>query len=63
MITRKYVVWDITRDISAVKMLRFSLEVMSMDRIRNEHIRGTEDDRYFGEDRLRWFRHVQWRDG
>ncbi|KAF7669562.1 hypothetical protein LDENG_00173740 [Lucifuga dentata] len=37
-----------------------------MDRIRNEHIRGTAHVRYFGdkvrEARLRWFGHVQRRD-
>ena len=48
-------------------MLRFSLK---MDRIKNEYIRGTAhvgDFGYFGEKvretRLRWFGHVQRRDG
>ena len=47
-------------------MLRFSLGVTKMDRIRNEYIRGTAHVRCFGdkarEARLRWFGHVQRRD-
>ncbi|KAF7655665.1 hypothetical protein LDENG_00052730 [Lucifuga dentata] len=47
-------------------MLRFSLGVTRMDRIRNEYIRGTAHVRCFGdkvrEARLRWFGHVQRRD-
>ena len=49
-----------------MKMLRFSLGVTRMDRIRNEFIRGTAHVRRFGdkvrEARLRWFGHVQRRD-
>ena len=45
-----------------VKMFRFSLRVMRMDRIRNEEIRGTEHVRCSGEKvreaRLRWFGRV-----
>ncbi|PME06485.1 hypothetical protein A8A06_13560 [Escherichia coli] len=47
-------------------MLRFSLGVTRMDRIRNEYIRGTAHVEKFGdkvrEARLRWFGHVQRRD-
>lgn len=47
-------------------MLRFSLGVTRMDRIRNEHIRGTAQVGQFGdkvrEARLRWFGHMQRRD-
>ena len=47
-------------EVAEVKMLRFSLGVMRMDRIRNEYIRGTAHVRCFGEKfTLRWFRHVQ----
>ncbi|KAI5108713.1 hypothetical protein C0J45_0110, partial [Silurus meridionalis] len=49
-----------------LKMLRFSLGVTTMDRIRNEFIRGTAHVGRFGdkvrEVRLRWFGHVQRRD-
>lgn len=44
-------------------MLRFSLGVMRVDRIRNKYIRGTAQVGWFGdkarEARLRWFGHVQ----
>ena len=49
-----------------LKMLRFSLGVTRIDRIRNEYIRGTEQVGKIGdrarEARLRWFGHVQRRD-
>ena len=49
-----------------LKMLRFSLGLTRMDRIRNEHIRCTASVRSFGdkvrEARLRLIRHVRWRD-
>ena len=44
------------------KMLRFSLGVTRMDKIRNEYIRGTAQVERFGEKmreaRLRWYGHV-----
>ncbi|KAK3556504.1 hypothetical protein QTP70_008303 [Hemibagrus guttatus] len=47
-------------------MLRFSLGVTRLDRIRNEFIRGTAHVGRLGdkvrEDRLRWFGHVQRRE-
>ncbi|KAK2891510.1 hypothetical protein Q8A73_017175 [Channa argus] len=50
-------------EVAELKMLRFSLGVTRMDRIRNEDIRGTAHIRCFGdkvrEARLRWFGHVQ----
>ena len=53
-------------EVAEMKMLRFSLGVTRMDRIRNEHVRGTAHVRRFGdkvrEARLRWFGHVQRRD-
>ena len=53
-------------EVAEMKMLRFSLGVTRMDRIRNEYIRGTAHVRGFGdkvrEARLRWFGHVQRRD-
>lgn len=43
-------------------MLRFSLRVSRLDKIRNEYIRGTTHVRYFGDKvrkaRLIWFGHV-----
>jgi hypothetical protein len=49
-----------------MKMLRFSLGVTRMDRIKNEYIRGTAHVERFGdkarEARLRWFGHVHRRD-
>ncbi|KAF3701774.1 hypothetical protein EXN66_Car017462 [Channa argus] len=51
------------QEVAELKMLRFSLGVTRMDRIRNEDIRGTAHVRCFGdkvrEARLRWFGHVQ----
>ena len=53
-------------EVAELKTLRFSLEVMRMDRIRNEYIRGTAQVGQFGdkakEAKLRWFRHVRRRD-
>ncbi|XP_048056909.1 uncharacterized protein LOC125274573 [Megalobrama amblycephala] len=53
-------------EVAELKMLRFSLGVTRMDRIRNEYIRGTAHVRCFGdkvrEARLRWFGHVQRRE-
>ncbi|KAK3539337.1 hypothetical protein QTP70_001209 [Hemibagrus guttatus] len=54
------------RQESELKMLRFSLGVMRLDRIRNEYIRGTAHVGRLGdkvrEARLRWFGHVQRRE-
>ncbi|KAJ8375265.1 hypothetical protein SKAU_G00058450 [Synaphobranchus kaupii] len=51
-------------EVAELKMLRFSLGVTRMDKIRNEYIRGTAHVGQFGqkvrEARLRWFGHV-WR--
>ena len=53
-------------EVAENEMLRFSLGVTRMDRIRNEYIRGTAHVRCFAdkarEARLRWFVHVQRRD-
>ncbi|KAI5100192.1 von Willebrand factor A domain-containing protein 5A isoform X4, partial [Silurus meridionalis] len=53
-------------EVAELKMLRFSLGVTTMDRIRNEFIRGTAHVGCFGDKvrkaRLRWFGHVQRRD-
>ncbi|KAI5628469.1 receptor tyrosine-protein kinase erbB-3 precursor [Silurus asotus] len=53
-------------EVAELKMLRFSLGVTTMNKIRNEFIRGTAHVRCFGdkvrEARLRWFGHVQRRD-
>lgn len=50
-----------------LKMLRFSLGVTRLDKIRNDYIRGTAHVHQFWgearEARLRWFGHVQRRDG
>ncbi|KAI5086783.1 hypothetical protein C0J45_23013, partial [Silurus meridionalis] len=50
-------------EVAELKMLRCSLGVTTMDRIRNEFIRGTVPVGRFGdkvrEVRLRWFGHVQ----
>ena len=49
-------------EMAELKMLRFSLGVTRMDKIRNEYIRGTAQMGRFGEKtreaRLRWYRHV-----
>ncbi|KAK3505645.1 hypothetical protein QTP70_004655, partial [Hemibagrus guttatus] len=53
-------------EVAELKMLRFSLGVTRLDRIRNEYIRGTAHVGRLGdkvrEDRLRWFGHVQRRE-
>ncbi|KAK3572671.1 hypothetical protein QTP86_004033 [Hemibagrus guttatus] len=53
-------------EVAELKMLRFSLGVTRLDRIRNEYIRGTAHIGRLGdkvrEARLRWFGHVQRRD-
>ncbi|KAK3556567.1 hypothetical protein QTP70_010634 [Hemibagrus guttatus] len=53
-------------EVAELKMLRFSLGVTRLDRIRNEYIRGTAHVGRLGdkvrEARLRWFGHVQWRE-
>ncbi|KAF7696815.1 hypothetical protein HF521_005233 [Silurus meridionalis] len=57
---------EVELKVAELKMLRFSLGVTRMDRIRNEFIRGTSHVGRFGdkvrEARLRWFGHVQRRD-
>ncbi|KAI5609347.1 protein kinase C-binding protein NELL2-like [Silurus asotus] len=54
---------EVELEVAELKMLRFSLGVTRMDKIRNEFIRGTAHVRCFGdkvrEARLRWFGHVQ----
>ena len=49
-------------EVAELKMLRFSLGVTRMDKIRNEYIRGTAQVGRFGgktrEARLRWYGHV-----
>ncbi|MCJ8733950.1 hypothetical protein PDJAM_G00229570 [Pangasius djambal] len=53
-------------EVAELKMLRFSLGVTRLDRIRNEYIRGTAHVGRLGdkvrEARLRWLRHVQRRE-
>ncbi|KAK3507288.1 hypothetical protein QTP70_013545 [Hemibagrus guttatus] len=53
-------------EVAELKMLRFSLGVTRLDRIRNEYIRGTAHVGCLGdkvrEARLRWFGHVQKRE-
>ncbi|KAK3533658.1 hypothetical protein QTP70_024032 [Hemibagrus guttatus] len=53
-------------EVAELKMLRFSLRVTGLDRIRNEYIRGTAHVGRLGdkvrEARLRWFGHVQRRE-
>ena len=46
-------------EVAEVKMLRFSLGVMRMDRTRNEFIRGTADVRCFGG-KVREVRQIVW---
>ena len=53
-------------EVAELTMLRFSLGVARMDRLRNENIGGTAQVRRFEnkvrEARLRWFGHVKRRD-
>ncbi|KAK3534886.1 hypothetical protein QTP70_000908, partial [Hemibagrus guttatus] len=53
-------------EVAELKMLKFSLGVTRLDRIRNEYIRGTAHVGRLGdkvrETRLRWFGHVQRRE-
>ena len=53
-------------DVAELKMLRFSLGVTRMDKIRNEYIRGTAQVGKFGEKtreaRLRWYGHLRRKD-
>ncbi|KAK3548408.1 hypothetical protein QTP70_012653 [Hemibagrus guttatus] len=53
-------------EVAELKMLRFSLGVTRLDRIKNEYIRGTAHVGCLGdkvrEARLRWFGHVQRRE-
>ncbi|KAK3525918.1 hypothetical protein QTP70_010973 [Hemibagrus guttatus] len=53
-------------EVAELKMLRFSLGVTRLDRIRNEYMRGTAHVGRLGdkvrETRLRWFGHVQRRE-
>ncbi|KAI5086021.1 hypothetical protein C0J45_2353, partial [Silurus meridionalis] len=57
---------EVELEVAELKMLRFSLGVTRMDRIRNKFIRGATQVGCFGdkvrEARLRWFGHVQKRD-
>ncbi|KAI5620900.1 hypothetical protein C0J50_19503, partial [Silurus asotus] len=56
---------EVELEVAELKMLRFSLGVKTMDRIRNEFIRGTAHVGRIDkvrEERLRWFGHVQRRD-
>ncbi|MCJ8733973.1 hypothetical protein PDJAM_G00230070 [Pangasius djambal] len=54
-------------EVAELKMLRFSLGVTRLDRIRNKYIRGTAHVGHLGDKvrgaRLRWFGHVQRREG
>ena len=53
-------------EVAELKMLRFSLGVTRMDKIRNEYIRGTSQVGRFGEKtreaRLTWYGHVRRKD-
>ncbi|KAK3550987.1 hypothetical protein QTP70_011450 [Hemibagrus guttatus] len=53
-------------EVAELKMLRFSMGMTRLDRIRNEYIRGTAHVGRLGdkvrEARLRWFGHVQRRE-
>ncbi|KAF7688951.1 hypothetical protein HF521_013758, partial [Silurus meridionalis] len=57
---------EVELEVAELKILRCSLGVAKMNRIRNEFIRGTVHEGRFGdkvrEVRLRWFGHVQRRD-
>ena len=53
-------------EVAELKMLRFSLGLTRMDKIRNEYIRGTAQVGKFGEKtreaRLRWYGHLRRKD-
>ena len=53
-------------EVAEMKILRFAMEVMRKDKIRNEHIRSTVEVERLGmkmrEGRLRWYEHVMRRD-
>ena len=53
-------------EVAEMKMLKFAMEVMRKDKIRNEHIRSTVKVERLGmkmkEGRLRWYGHVIRRD-
>ena len=53
-------------EVAEIKMLRFGMEVMRKNKIRNEYIMGTVKVEQFGikmrEGRLRWYGHVMRRD-
>ena len=53
-------------EVAEMKILRFSLGVTRMDKIRNEYIRGTAQVGKFGEKtreaRLRWYGHLRRKD-
>ena len=55
-----------TQEVAELKMLRFSLGVTRMDKIRNKYIRGTAQVGRFGEKtreaRLRWYGHLRRKD-
>ena len=57
---------EVEMEVAELKMLRFSLGVTRMDRIRNEYIRWTAQMGRFGEKtreaRLRWYVHVRRKD-
>ena len=54
---------DAEMEMAELKMLRFSLGMTRMDKIRNEYIRGTAQVERFGEKtreaRLRWYEHLR----
>ena len=53
-------------EVAELEMLRFSLGVTRMDKIRNEYIRGTTQVGRYGEKireaRLRWYGHLRRKD-
>ena len=57
---------EVELEVAELRMLRFAMGVTRMDKVRNEHIRGTAHVRQLGkkvrEERLRWFGHVLRRD-
>ena len=55
---------EVELEVAELRMLRFAMGVTRMDKVRNEHIRGTAHVRQLGkkvrEERLRWFEHILW---